>query len=68
MDDVELRKRLDELEKKIDDTFRSAERTRMYLKWAGIVSIILLVLPIIGIFFELPQFVSLYSNYTDVLQ
>ncbi len=68
MDDIEIRKRFDDLEKKLDDTYHSAEKTRKYLFWAGVVSILLILLPAIGLIFAIPQFLSTYSSYSQLLQ
>ena len=61
MDD-ELRVRLDLLERKIDATYISAEKTRKYLFWTGAVTIALVVLPAIGLIFALPSFFSAFSS------
>ncbi len=68
MDDAELRKRFDDLEKKIDAAFKAADTTRKWMMWAGIVSVALLVLPLIGLVFAIPQFISTYSSYSSLLQ
>ena len=62
MDDVELRQRLDTLEKKINDAFVAADKTRKYMMWTGIISLALFVLPLIGLLFALPQFINTYSQ------
>ncbi|KKW24699.1 MAG: hypothetical protein UY70_C0005G0022 [Candidatus Kaiserbacteria bacterium GW2011_GWB1_52_6] len=60
--DPELRQKLDTLEQKIDAAYTAAEKTRKYLMWAGIVSIALVVLPMIGLLFAIPAFISTYSE------
>jgi type II secretory pathway component PulF len=60
--EADIQQRLDVLEKKIDATFKSAEKTRKYLFWAGVVSIALFVLPLIGLIFAVPTFLSTYSQ------
>jgi hypothetical protein len=62
MDDAELKKRFDDIEKKLDATFRAAEKSRKYLMWTGIVTIALFVLPLIGLMFAVPQFINTYSQ------
>ena len=67
MEDVELRQKLEEMEKKMDAVFRSAERTRKYIMWTGIVSLALIVLPAIGLLFAIPSFINTYtSTYSQI--
>lgn len=58
----DLKQRLDELEKKLDATFQSAEKTRKYFLTALIATLVAFILPIIGLIFAIPQFISLYSS------
>lgn len=62
MDDIELKKRFDDIEKKLDDTFRAADKARKYLMWTGIITIALFVLPLIGLMFAIPSFISTYTQ------
>ena len=62
MDDTELRKRLDGLEQKLGETFIAADKTRKYMLWAGIISIVLFIVPLIGLVFAIPSFISTYSS------
>jgi hypothetical protein len=62
MEDQELRQKFDTLEQKIDATFRSAEKTRKYILWTIIITVALFVLPLIGLLFAIPSFVSTYSQ------
>jgi len=62
MEDAELRQRLDTLEKKIDEVYVSAEKTRKYFLGVIIVSVVALVLPLIGLLFAIPSFLSTYSD------
>ena len=57
----ELTARLAELEKKIDAVHRSAEKTRKYFLWTIIITAATVLLPLIGLSFVLPQFLSTYS-------
>ena len=60
--DPELSARLDALEAKVDKAYRAAESARKYLFWTGVVTIILFVLPLIGLALVVPQFLSSYST------
>jgi hypothetical protein len=60
MDDAELRQKLSDLEKKIDAIYISAEKTRKYILATVIVSVVVFVLPLIGLFFAVPSLISTY--------
>lgn len=57
----ELIKKMEALEAKIDKVYQSAELTRKYFMWTLIVTVILFVLPLIGIFTMLSSFMDTYS-------
>ena len=63
--DTELKTRLDVLEKKIDAVFVSAEKTRKYFQWTMIITVVMFVLPVIGLIIVIPMFIS---NYTSSFQ
>lgn len=65
MTEEEILKKLQEHEVKLDAIFRSTEKTRKYFMWTLIISVIVVVLPLIGLLFTVP---TLISGYTDVLQ
>ena len=62
MDEEQIHRKLTELEKKLDSVYKSTERTRKYILWMFIISILVVVLPLIGLVFVIPQFLSLYSD------
>ena len=62
MDEQQILQKLIELEEKIDKVYKSTERTRKYILWMFIISILVVVLPLIGLLFIIPQFLSLYSD------
>ncbi len=53
-----LIQRLDDQEKKLDAIYVSVEKTRKYFQWTLIATIIMFVLPLIGIAAILPWFVN----------
>jgi hypothetical protein len=57
--------RLAALEAKIDAIYASVEKTRTYFQWTLIISVVLFVLPLIGLLFAVPAFLS---SYVDPLQ
>ena len=62
MIDPELAAKLDEIGAKADKAYHAAETVRKYLFWTGIISIALIVLPLIGLAFVIPAYMSNYVN------
>lgn len=62
MIDLELLAKLNEIEAKADAAFRAAESTRKYLFWTGAITVALIVLPLIGLAFAVPSFISSYTT------
>ncbi|TSC60333.1 MAG: Uncharacterized protein LiPW15_211 [Parcubacteria group bacterium LiPW_15] len=56
--DEDMKGRLEELEKKVGAVFVSVEKIRKYFFWTLIVTAIVIVLPLIGLVFVIPQFLS----------
>ena len=65
MIDPELSAKLDEISAKAEKAYQAAESTRKYLFWTGVVTVALIVLPLIGLAFAIPSFIS---SYTTTLQ
>ena len=59
MDDII--KRLDEQDRKLDAIYASVERTRKYLRWTLIITVAVIILPLIGLAFAIPAFLSIYT-------
>ena len=66
MDDIN--QKLSELEKKIDDIHKSVLTIKRIFFWTAIVSIAAIVLPLIGLVFVIPQFISSYGSYGNLLR
>ena len=62
MIDPELLAKLEEISAKADAAYRAAESARKYLFWTGVVTVALIVLPLIGLMFAIPQFISTYTT------
>lgn len=62
MNDQELKDRLKGLEEKVEKVFVSAEKTRKYFLWTLIISLVAFVLPLVGLLFAIPSFLSSYSS------
>lgn len=57
--------RLAALEQKLDAVYVSVEKTRKYFQWTLIASVVVFVLPLIGLFFAIPMFLT---NYVGAIQ
>jgi uncharacterized BrkB/YihY/UPF0761 family membrane protein len=60
--DQETLNKFQELDKKLNDIYRSTERTRKYILWTMIISLAVIVLPLIGLAFVIPQFINIYTS------
>ncbi len=56
----DIDKKLSELEEKINKIYISVEKTRKYFFWTLMISIIVIVVPAIGLIFALPSFINNY--------
>lgn len=64
----QLEQKIDELEKKIDELQRSIDKIRRIFLWIAIASVVLFVLPLLGLVFVIPQFLSIYSGILPSIQ
>jgi hypothetical protein len=62
MIDPELLAKLDEIGVKADRAYQASETVRKYLFWTGVITIALVVLPLIGLVFVLPQFILSFGT------
>jgi len=62
MDEQQILQKFKELEEKLDKVYKSTELTRKYILTMLIISILVIVLPLIGLIFLIPQFLSVYSD------
>lgn len=63
--DQELQKKLDEQDERLLKIYISVEKTKKYFLWALIATVVMFVLPLIGLLILIPAFIS---TYTSVLQ
>jgi type IV secretory pathway component VirB8 len=68
MIDAELAQRLSALEQKVDAVYASAEKTRKYIWWTVVITVLLFVVPLIGLAFVIPSFISSYSTELQSIQ
>jgi uncharacterized BrkB/YihY/UPF0761 family membrane protein len=65
--DEQLKIRIDAIEKKIDAIYASTEKTRKYFLATLIISLVLFILPLLGLAFAIPAFMSNYTGQFDTL-
>jgi hypothetical protein len=58
----DLQKKLEEQDKKLDAIFLSIEKVRKYFLIIVWVTIIMVVLPALGLFYAIPKFLSTYTS------
>ena len=58
----EILRKLGEIEKKLEENAKMVRQMRRYFFWTLIISLAVVVLPLIGLFFFIPQFINTYSN------
>ena len=58
----EIQKKLGELEGKVDEIFKSVEKTRRYFLIIMWVTVLAIVMPLIGLMFAIPQFLGTYNS------
>lgn len=54
----DLLKKIEEQDHKLEAIYRSVEKTRKYFLWTLIVTLIMVFLPLLGIIFIIPTFIS----------
>ncbi|MEP7162252.1 MAG: hypothetical protein ABI747_00600 [Candidatus Moraniibacteriota bacterium] len=64
--DVVMRK-MEEQDRKLEALLVSVEKTRKYFLWSMIAQLALFLLPLIGLMFAIPFFLSTFSNNLDGL-
>ncbi len=62
----DILKKLEEQEEKINAIYQSVEKTRKYFLVIIWITIIAVVLPIIGLLFAIPSFVSNYDSLLNI--
>lgn len=63
----ELLQKIKENRELLDKIYVSVEKTRMYFLWVLIISVVVFVLPLIGLFFAIPSFLDTYSSLDGLL-
>jgi len=58
----EILKRMKVQEEKIDQIYRSVEKTRKYFLWTLLATVIMFILPFLGIIVAIPWFIGVMSS------
>ncbi len=58
----EILKKIEMHDKKLEEIYRSVEKTRKYFLWTLIITLALFILPLIGLLFIIPNFLSAYAG------
>ena len=66
MDENEIYQKIQDQDKKLDAIYRSVEKTRKYFLWTLIISVVVFILPLLGLIVVIPQFLSVYSGLGDL--
>ena len=60
--DQELAKKIDELTHKVDAVQKTVAQMRKYFLWTMMITLAVIVLPMIGLVFVIPQFLNTYQS------
>ncbi|MDP2947619.1 MAG: hypothetical protein Q8N88_05885 [Nanoarchaeota archaeon] len=58
----EILKKIAEQEEKINAIYSSVEKTRKYFLWMLVVTVAMIIIPLIGLVFVIPQFLNIYNG------
>lgn len=58
--------RIDALERKIDAIYASVEKTRKYIVWRAIISVVLFIVPLIALAIAIPYYLKTLSPYLSL--
>ena len=58
----EILKKIEMQDKKLEEIYHSVEKMRKYFLWTLIVTLVLFILPLIGLLLVIPKFLSIYTN------
>ena len=58
---------LEENQRLIKQSLESAKKTRKYLLWMAIVTVVMLAIPVIGVIIIIPMFFSSYASLMELI-
>lgn len=59
-----LAQKIAEIEEKLDAVFRSVEKMRKFFFWTLVITLVMVALPLIGLVFAIPAYLSVLSGLT----
>ena len=62
MMEEEIKKQLAEQDELLKKIYKSAEKTRKYFLWTLIISVVVFILPLLGMIVVLPKVIGIYSS------
>jgi len=62
----ELRQKLEKMEKQMDEVYAMARRLYRIIFWTVVISIVLFIVPLIGLMFEIPSLLNTYSTIGNI--
>lgn len=62
----EILNRLQKNEEKLEKIFVSVEKMRRYFFWTLIITVLMVVLPSVGLVFAIPKFLDTYSQMGNI--
>lgn len=60
--DSELIKKIEGLERKVDESSQQLRLLRLYFLWTLIISAVVIILPLIGLAFAIPNLLNTYQD------
>jgi len=66
MMDEETKQRLERMEQQMAEVYAMARRLYRIILWTVIVSVILFVVPLIGLLFEIPSLINTYATIGNI--
>ena len=66
--DEEIKKRLDEQDNTLREIYISVEKTRKYFLWTMIATVVMFILPLVGILLVIPKFLAMYTSSFEGLE
>ncbi len=64
MNPDETLKKIEEIDQKLDEVYKSVNQMKNYFKWTLIITVLLIVLPIIGLLFAIPSYIDTLNTIT----
>ncbi|HTR18465.1 MAG TPA: hypothetical protein VMH91_00575 [Candidatus Paceibacterota bacterium] len=64
--DEETKQRLERMEQQMAEVYAMARRLYRIILWTVIVSVILFVVPLIGLLFEIPSLINTYATIGNI--